>query len=43
MVSEDLFIKAFAMYLPDHYIVFYQYLKTQVFSNSTANLKYAIR
>lgn len=41
-ISEDLYVKAFVMHLPDHYIVFYQYLRT-IPASSHKNLKGAIK
>lgn len=42
MISEDLYMKAFVQFVPEHYVTFYQYLKTQAFSQGS-NLKLTIR
>jgi hypothetical protein len=38
-ISEDLYIKAFVAYIPDHYITFYQYLKATLFSSQARDIK----
>jgi hypothetical protein len=42
-ISEDLYMKAFVAYIPDHYTIFYQYLKVTLPPSHTRNINSVIK